>query len=383
MKRIFALFCSLALCLALPVCSLAQGQTVTIATTFAGYDLSAQAYADALENWETTSGNIADDYSGMPDDAWQEAVDELLAAGTLDILYTSLELDEKTRSLMVPVTELLEADSELPIVEYASLAASDGQIYAMPVRFSFEALYVNTDLFAEHGVSVPDSWESLLEAVTQLKNAGVTPIANALTDWPFALADCLILSAGTSEQYLEAEAIPDLCTLGLERIRTLCELGAFGDQALTWTEMDAETAFLNHEAAMRFDGEWLCESIPEAQWNNTVIVSIPGETQNALVAGTNAGFYVTRAAFDDPERRQAALSLLKTLISEPTSATLFLSCRDALLESAVALLDADTVLCPSLMDAMDFDAYDFLLTQLGGMADGSADIDTTIRMAFE
>ena len=79
---------------------------------------------------------------------------------------------------------------------------------------------------------------------------------------------------------------------------------------------------------------------------------------------------------------QAALSLLKTLISEPTASSLFLSCGGSLKESICALFDGDIELCPPLMDVIDFDAYDSLMTQLGGMADGSADIETTIRTAF-
>lgn len=380
MKRIFALLASLVLSAALPLCALAQGQTVTIATTFAGYDAAAQAYADALEAWEATSGNTVDDYSGMPDDAWIESVDALREQGTLDILYASPVVEDMSQ--FVPVTELLEADATLPVRAFDTLTAGDGQLYLMPVRFSFEALYVNTDVFLEHGVTVPSDWDSLLEAAVQLKNAGVIPIANALSDWSFPLFDCAVLGAGTSAQYQETEAIPESYQAGLERIRTLHENGAFGDQALTWTDLDAETAFINHEAAMRFDGEWLCESIPEAQWNNTVVVSLSGMTENAVIGGTNAGFCLTRAAFDDPIRRQAALSLLKTLISEPTASSLFLSCGGSLKESICALFDGDIELCPPLMDVIDFDAYDSLMTQLGGMADGSADIETTIRTAF-
>ena len=109
MKRIFALLAYLVLSAALPLCALAQGQTVTIATTFAGYDAAAQAYADALEAWEATSGNTVDDYSGMPDDAWIESVDALREQGTLDILYASTVVEDMSQ--FVPVTELLEADA--------------------------------------------------------------------------------------------------------------------------------------------------------------------------------------------------------------------------------------------------------------------------------
>ena len=124
----------LMLCLMLPVCALAQGQRVTIATTFAGYDAAAQAYADALESWETVSGNIADDYSAMPDEAWQAEVADMFAQGTLDILYTSPEVAQAQLAQLVSVEELLEADATLPVRNDASLAAPDGKTYAMPVR---------------------------------------------------------------------------------------------------------------------------------------------------------------------------------------------------------------------------------------------------------
>lgn len=380
MKRFFALL--LTLCL-LPAAAFAQGQTVSIATTFSGYDMAAQAYADALESWEAVSGNVADDYSGMPDDAWQQSVNDMLANGTLDIYYTTLDLPQETLAQLVRVDELLEADAALPVCHAQALSAADGNVYAIPVRFSFEALYVNTDLFLEHGVALPDSWESLLAAVDALKNAGVTPIANAVNDWPAALADCAILSAGTSEAYLETEAISESYALGFERIRTLYERGAFGDQALTWTDLDAEAAFLNHEAAMRVDGEWLCELIAQEQWSNTTVIPFPGTQEGALVAGANAGFYMTRAAFDDPARREAALSLLRTLVSEPTASTLFLSCGGALMESVNALFEKELTLCPPLMDVIGFEAFDQWMLEAGNMAAGSADIAQTVRKAFE
>lgn len=381
MKRIMA--CLMALCLMLPGCALAQGQNVVIATTFAGYDAAAQAYADALEGWEAVSGNVADDYSGMPDDAWQQNVDDLLAQGKLDILYTSLALSEATLAQLVSVEELLAADSSLPVRSDASLAASDAKTYAMPVRYSFEALYVNVDLFTEHGVALPDSWEALLAAVDAFSKVGVIPIANALNDWPAILTDCAILSAGTADAYLETEAMPDCHAQGFERIRALHAAGAFGAQALTWTELDAEAAFLSHQAAMRVDGEWLCDLIAEDQWNNTAVMAFPGTPENALVAGANAGFYMTRAAFDDPARREAALSLLKTLVSEPTASTLFLSCGGALMESVNALFAAPRTLCPPLMDVIGFDAFDAWMIEAGNMASGSADIAQTVRKAFE
>ena len=134
---------------------------------------------------------------------------------------------------------------------------------------------------------------------------------------------------------------------------------------------------------MRVDGEWLCDLIAEEQWNNSAVIPFPGTPENARVASANAGFYVTRAAFDDPVRREAALSLLRTLVSEPTASTLFLSCGGALMESVNALFDAPGTLCPPLMDVIGFDAFDAWMLQVGNMANGSADIAQTVRTAFE
>ena len=147
--------------------------------------------------------------------------------------------------------------------------------------------------------------------------------------------------------------------------------------------MDAEAAFIAHQAAMRVDGEWLCESIPEDQWNNTVVLPFPGGDANARVAGTNAGFFITRAAFDDPARREAAVSLLKNLTSEPTASSLFLACGDSLLQSACTLFDGETALCPPLMDLWSMDAYDALMNEMSGAVSGTTDVNQAIRTAFQ
>lgn len=383
MKRI--LLAALSLSLALCVPAMAQGQSVTIATTFSGYDVSTQAYTDALQAWETQSGFVAEDYSGVPDDAWQENVEALLSSGSLDILYTASSLPDEMLLKLMPVSELKEAYPDLPAKLYTALAASDGQVYVMPVRYSFTALYVNSDIFVENGIELPTTWDALLTAVDRLKAAGVTPIANALSDWPSCLFDSAVLAAGTSAQYMETEALSPSYAAGMELIRTLYTRGAFGDNALTASDMDAEAAFLSREAAMRVDGEWLCESVLEDQWNNTVVLPFPSAVasqENARIASANAGFYVTRAAFDDPVRREAAISLLQSLLSEPAASSLFLSCGDSLMQSARELLTGDVTLCPLLMDVVSFERYDALMLQVGQMASGEADISETIKAAF-
>lgn len=382
MKRFFAL--ALSLLLLLPGLSLAEVTLVT-ATTFAGYDAAAQDYSDALEAWETQSGNVVDDYSGMPDDAWLGSVSTQLADGTLDLLYTSTQLDDAQLAYFVPVDEILQKYPDFPAKTYAQLAQGDGKIYAMPVRMAWEALYVNTDLFVENNIALPTTWDALLSAVDQLNALGITPIANAISDWPACLVDVAVLAASTPDEYLQTTAAPDGYAKGVNMLHTLYGRGAFGDRAMTWSDTDAEQAFLSRQGAMRVDGEWLGELVQEDQWNNTIILPFPredGAPSTAMVASATSGFYITRSAWNDDVRREATVSLLKSLLSEPTASTLATNTGDALKNSLVEVFAPVDTLCAPLMDLLDMDAYDAWMLTVGEAIAGNADINETIKAVF-
>lgn len=54
---------------------------------------------------------------------------------------------------------------------------SDGKLYAVPQGVQTAQVYYNKTIFAEHGLSVPTTWDEFLAACQTLKAAGVTPIA--------------------------------------------------------------------------------------------------------------------------------------------------------------------------------------------------------------
>ena len=71
-----------------------------------------------------------------------------------------------------------------PLSISAETMRSDSNLYAVPFASQTLVIYYNTDLFAEHGVTAPETWAEFIDASKTLKAAGVIPIANGTaTAW--------------------------------------------------------------------------------------------------------------------------------------------------------------------------------------------------------
>ena len=167
MKKFLATL--LALCLLLPAGALADGLTLNTTSPFADYDFAAQAYVDALVAWEQATGNMVDDSSALPDETWMAAVSDGLNRGTLDVVfYPPANFTDDMAAQFVPVSEIAAQYPDLALPVPDSLKMADGNVYALPMRYTFVALYVNADLFESNGVALPTTWQQLLEAVLDL-----------------------------------------------------------------------------------------------------------------------------------------------------------------------------------------------------------------------
>lgn len=110
---------------------------------------------------------------------------------------------------------LMPLDDEIPeTIESVGATINpwqvDGQTYGVPFTFGIEGFWYNTELFEQAGIDAPpETLDELVDAVGQLKDAGITPIAVGAGDkWPaahwwyqFALHSCSpeALQAGEAE----------------------------------------------------------------------------------------------------------------------------------------------------------------------------------------
>lgn len=63
----------------------------------------------------------------------------------------------------------------------------DGTQYALPIGMHSKVFFYDTEVFAEHGLEAPKTWEEFIEVLDTLKAAGLTPIEfGGQEQWPIA-----------------------------------------------------------------------------------------------------------------------------------------------------------------------------------------------------
>ena len=187
-----------------------------------------------------------------------------------------------------------------------------------------------------------------------------------------------MLACATPEEYamrpLSSDEVPRSWLDGMALIRRLYELGAFPADALNTSESRTSQMFRDKQAAMQFDGSWFANTIPPENMDTVAVLPVPGRggEGGAVIGGVSMGFYLTRRAWDDPLRRDAAVGLLAWLTAPENAARLGAEqTSGALRESALALMDHATAVLGPLQDDMNKDARaTWLLDCVPAVAEG-------------
>ncbi len=198
----------------------------------------------------------------------------------------------------------------------AAAANPDGVQRAVPTTGYWEGLFCNKDLFDRYGLELPTDWDKMVKAIETFRANNIIPIAVSLNNVPHYWIEFLMLSAAGPDGYksVPITAPEDWCR-GLEMFKTLREMGAFPVDTDTIDNDYANELFKNKEAAMQLDGSWYAAGIPDQK--NTVVVSFPvipnGKAQpGSMVGGISSGFYITKKAWEDPDKRDAAVKFVMT-----------------------------------------------------------------------
>jgi len=349
--------CLLAACLLVSACAgaCASGVTLSTFTPFADMDFAAQSYMDIITAWEAETGNVVEDYSGVTDESWVGEMREMLASGKADVLIIPMGMGFGSKELLT-VDELLAAAPDCGAKKFASMREPDGSVLLTPVRLNWEALYVNRDVLEANGLAVPATFDELVSVCAALVQKGIVHISNALCEWSEIVLDCAALAGAPEAEFGLQSSLDGAGAL----LTALTQVGAFGQDAWNVTDADAEARFLSGEAAMRIDMDALAESIPAARADAVTVMTLPSVDGNArtVVVGQPAfGLAVTRACMDDPARREAALSLVTTLLSDENAAKLATGATGELGKS-IAALTASATDCTGTLFNLNADTFD-------------------------
>ena len=324
----------------------AQPVELNVTTTFAGEDGNAQNFKNAVKAWCDETGNTVADTSATSDETFKTRVITDFETGSEpDVLFFFNGADANSFIEADKVVSIDEIRAEYP--DYASNmnddlitdSLVDGKKYAVPVNGFWEAMFVNKEVLDAAGVEVPGAdytMDMFKEDCQKIKDAGYTPIAAALGNIPHYWWEYAIFNHNTPENHVQVPAgIEDATSWvdGMLDIKELYELGYFPDNTLSATDDETFAMFVDSKAAFLIDGSWkvggivsACQSDPEDastldadKLANFTVTYVPGNGDRKatdLIGGLSMGYYITRKAWDDPDKRAAAVDFVSYMTSD-------------------------------------------------------------------
>ena len=311
-----------------------EATTVTLRTVsmYGGENKTAHIYQEITNQMLASyEGLIIEDSSQSSNEEWKASVNADFAVGNEpDVIHfftdATADMIVKTGKL-VTVEEIrsIYPDYAADTLDTALLAAAntDGVVRAVPTSGYWEGLFCNKDLFEKYNVPLPTDWDSLVKAIEIFKANDIIPIACSLNSVPHYWIEFLMLYSSGVEEFTQIpETAPEGWVKGLDLIKTLRDMGAFPEDTDVIDDVNACRLFMDKKAAMQLSGSWYVADIQDTE--NTVVIAFPGVPEqkveeNTMLAGISTGFYITRKAWDDPQKRDAAVRFVMAHTSQTSA----------------------------------------------------------------
>ena len=355
-KKFFSLvFAVTACCVVVVGCGSKEGKyndpiqsTIRVTTVFAGEDGNAQNYKTAVSKFEEETGINVNDSSEISNESFKSTVAlEFQTGAEPDVLFFFNGADSDPFIREEKVVSIEEIREEYP--EYADnmedelITASevDGKKYAVPVNGYWEGLFCNKEVLEQAGVEVPGieyTWDEFIEDCRKIKKAGFTPIAASLNEIPHYWWEYSVFNHTKKGTHLD---IPKNINEGngpgwveaMKDIKYLYEQNFFPENTLTANDDETFSMFVGDHAAFLLDGSWKVGSIAstclnkdedfpkydEDELNKYEITYVPSKGDRKatdIIGGLSMGYYITRKAWDNEEKRDAAVKFVEYMTTD-------------------------------------------------------------------
>ena len=342
MKKTLAMLLVLVLMLSLvSVAAFAdKALTLNVVTSYGGDDGNRKNFENAVKAYEESTGNKVNDGSATSNEEWKAKVLTDFETGSEpDVLFYFTNADAEPFISAGKVVSLEEIRAEYP--DYAGnmkdsmmAVAADGKQYAVPSSGYWENMFVNKKVLEDCGVAVPGpdyTWDQFLADCETIKEAGYTPIACSLVEVPHYWFEFTVMNNGTVENHLDVPAAADDAAAakwaaGLNDIKALYEAGYFPANTLTASDAETVELFNSGEAAYLIDGSWKVGYFTEnaEDLNDFAIAYVPGKGERSAseaIGGISMGYFITTKAWNDPDKREAAVEFVSQLTSDEVLST--------------------------------------------------------------
>ena len=314
----------------------AENVTLNVVTCYGGDDGNRANFEAAVAEYEANTGNKVNDGSATSNEEWKARVLTDFETGSEpDVLFFFTNADAEPFVTAGKVVSIDEIRAEYP--DYATnmkdsmlAVASDGKNYAVPSYGYWENMFVNKSVLDACGIAVPGpdyTWDQFLADCQTILDNGYTPIACSLVEVPHYWFEFVVMNNGTLANQLDVPASMDDAAAakwvaGLNDLKDLYERGFFPKNTLTATDAETVAMFGEGEAAFLIDGSWKVGYFTgnhEDTLEDYVISYVPGKGERSAseaIGGISMGYFITRKAWDDAAKREAAVEFVSYLTSD-------------------------------------------------------------------
>ncbi|NJP40632.1 ABC transporter substrate-binding protein [Oscillospiraceae bacterium HV4-5-C5C] len=323
------------------------GVSLTVVTSFGGDDGNRQNYEDAYTAWEAATGNTVKDASATSNEQWKaQVLSDFETGSEPDVLFFFNGVDSNP---LVEGEEVVSIDEIREVYpDYASnmddskLGASpvDGKNYSIPTAGYWEAMYVNKTVLEDAGVEIPDAdttWDEFLTMCQTIKDKGYTPIAVSLAEVPHYWFEYTVLNNGSRavHEIVPTDSSSEEYTNwvnGLNDIKDLYSKGFLPENTLTATDAETFQLMADNKAAFAIDGSWkmgwffgstdedgneVAGNVDDVSRYTVTYVPAKGDRKTTdMIGGLSMGYYITRKAWEDPEKQAAAVSFVEAMTTD-------------------------------------------------------------------
>lgn len=319
-----------------------ESVTINVVTSYGGDDGNRKNFEAAVAAYEESTGNKVNDGSATSNEEWKAKVLTDFETGSEpDVLFFFTNADAEPFITANKVVSIDEIRAEYP--EYATnmkdsmmAVAADGKQYAVPSSGFWENMFVNKTVLDACGVAVPGpdyTWDQFLADCQTILDNGYTPIACSLIEVPHYWFEFAVMNNGALENQLDVPAVDADGKLvedetaakwiaALDDIKALYELGYFPKNTLTAGDAETVALFGEDEAAFLIDGSWKVGYFSENHGDNLdgyAVSYVPAKGDREAtdaIGGISMGYFITRKAWDDPAKRDAAVEFVSQLTSD-------------------------------------------------------------------
>jgi raffinose/stachyose/melibiose transport system substrate-binding protein len=337
---------------------------LNVVTSYGGDDGNRANYEAGIAAYEAATGNTVLDGSATSNEEWKAKVMTDFETGTEpDVLFYFSGIDANKIIEANKVVSLEDIRAEYP--DYASnmkdsmipVSPVDGKQYAIPVNGYWEGMFVNKAVLEAAGVAVPGAdytWDQFLADCEKIKAAGFTPVAVSLQEVPHYWFEYTVLNNGNLANHLEVPATQDDAVAtkwanGLADITELYTKGYLPANTLTATDAETCQLMIDGTAAFLIDGSWKVGFFTTNAMDHIddyTVTFVPGKGERAateVISGISMGYYITRKAWDDPAKREAAVKFVEMMTSDEVVSTFGATAVTALKNGTAAPADADSL----------------------------------------